>query len=114
MGLAVGYPHKTRDIPTQVDEGVKFDGGFVASELSPGEQRQAEIDGRGIQRVGGMLEWSAEAVGLVQSPRPSDQDPSEVRVVKFPLKGVEADFDVSQALARGQLSEGHAEKLIED
>ena len=137
VGLAVGYPHKTRDISTQVDERVKFDSGLVASELSPGKQRQAEIDGRGIQRVGGMLELSAEVVVLVQSPRPGDQDLSEVRVdspvavlvgigerapsddpakagvVKFPLKGVEAGFDVSQALAIGQLSKGHAEKLIE-
>ena len=80
VGLAVGNPHETRDISAQVDERVKFDRGLVASELSPGEQRQAEIDGRGIQRVGGMLELNAEAIGLVQPPRPSDQDLSEVRV----------------------------------
>jgi hypothetical protein len=34
-------------------------------------------------------------------------------VVEFSLKGVETSFDVSKALAIGQLSEGHAEKLIE-
>ena len=137
VSLAVGNPHKTRDISAQVDECVKFDRGLVASELSPGEQRQAEVDGRGIQRVGGMLELSAEAIGLVQSPSPSDQDLSEVRVdppvavfvgigesapgddaakarmIKLPLKGAEADFDIAQALAIGQLSEGHAKELIE-
>ena len=137
VGLAVGYPHETRDISTQVDERVKFDSGLVASELSPGEQRQAEIDGRGIQRVCGMLQLNAEVVGLVQSPRPGDQNLGEVRVdppvavlvgigqsapsddaakasvVEFFLKGVETSFDVSKALAIGQLSEGHAEKLIE-
>jgi hypothetical protein len=59
---------------------VKFDSGLVAPELSPREQRQAEIDGRGIQRVSRMLELSAKAIGLVQSPRPGDQDLSEVRV----------------------------------
>jgi hypothetical protein len=137
VGLAVGNPHETRDISTQVDERVKFDSGLVASELSPGEQLQAEIDGRGIQRVGGMLQLNTEVVGLVQSPRPGDQNLSEVRVdppvavlvgigksapsddaakagvVEFFLKGVETSFDVSKALAIGQLSEGHAEKLIE-
>ena len=46
VGLAVGNPHETRDISTQVDERVKFDSGLVASELSPGEQLQTEIDGR--------------------------------------------------------------------
>jgi hypothetical protein len=84
-----------------------------------------------------MFELSAEAIGQVQSPRPSDQDLSEVRVdppvavfvgigesapsddaakarvVEFLLKGAEADLDASQAPAIGQLSEGHAEKLIE-
>jgi hypothetical protein len=41
--------HKTRDIFTQVDQGVKFDSGLVAPESSPREKRQAEVDGRGIQ-----------------------------------------------------------------
>ena len=137
VSLAVSYPHETRDISTQVDERMKFDGGLVASESSPGEQRQAEIDGRGIERIGGMLELNAEAVVLVQVACPGDQDLGEVRVdppvavlvgigegapsddatkarvVKFLSEGVEASFDVSQALAIGQLSEGHAEKLIE-
>ena len=59
VGLAVRNPYETRDISTQVDERVKFDGGLVASELSPGEQRQAEIDGRGIRRGGGLFELNA-------------------------------------------------------
>jgi hypothetical protein len=137
VGLAVRNPYETRDISMQVDERVKFDRGLVASKLSPGEQLQAEIDGRGVQRVGGMLQLNAEVVGLIQSPRLSDQNLSEVGVdppvamlvgigqsapsdnaakagvVEFFLKGVETSFDVSKALAIGQLSEGHAEKLIE-
>jgi hypothetical protein len=137
VGLSVSYPHKTRDISTQVDERVKFDSGLVASELSPGEQLQAEIDGRGIERIGGMLELNAEGIVLVKSACSGDQDLSEVGVdppiavlvgigesapsddsaktgvVKFLVKSVETDFDVAQALAIGQLSERHAEKLIE-
>ena len=137
VGLAMSNPHETRDISTQVDERVKFDRGLVASELGPGEQLQAEIDRRGVQRVGGMLQLNAEVVGLIQSPRLGDQNLSEVGVdppvsmlvgigqsapsddaakagvVEFFLKGVETSFDVSKALAVGQLSEGHAEKLIE-
>ena len=103
----------------------------------PGKERQAEVDGRGIQRVGSLLELSAEALGPVQPPRPGDQDLSEVGVdppiavfvgigerapsddaakagmVKLLVKGVEADFDVAQALAIGELCEGHAQELIE-
>ena len=37
VSLAVGNPHKTRDISAQVDECVKFDRGLVASEWSPGD-----------------------------------------------------------------------------
>ena len=137
VDLALGNQHKTRDISTQVDQRVKFDSSLVASKPSPGEKRQAEVDGCGIQRVGGLLELNTEVVGEVEFPCLSDQDMSEVlvdppvaqfvgigerapsddtaktRVVKFLVKSVETDFDVPQALAIGQLSEGHAEKLIE-
>ena len=34
-------------------------------------------------------------------------------MVKFGLKRSKAGFDVSQALATGQLGKGHAEKLIQ-
>jgi hypothetical protein len=34
-------------------------------------------------------------------------------VIEFLSVGVEARYDVSQAFAIGQLSEGHAEELIE-
>ena len=50
-------------------------------------------------------------VGIGKSA-PSD-DAAKASVVEFFLKGVETSFDVSKALAIGQLSEGHAEKLIE-
>jgi hypothetical protein len=137
VGLAIGNQHKTRDIPMQVDERVKFDSSLVASKWSPRKKREAEVDGRGIQRVGGLLELNPKTIGEIQSPRSGDQDMSEVlvdppvaqfvgigegtpsndtakpRMVKFFVEGVETDFDVSQALAIGQLSESHAEKLIE-
>ena len=136
-GFPLGNPHETGDVAPQVQECVQLHRTLAATEFRPGEKRQAEVDGRGIQCVGGLLELSAEAIGLVQPPRPGDQDLSEVgvdapvavfvgigerapsddaakaRVLKFLVKGMEADFDVSQALAIGQLSEGHAEELIE-
>ena len=137
VGLSVGNQHETRNISAQVDERVEFDGRLVASELSPGEESQAEVDGRGIQRVCRLLELGTEAVRQIQFPSPCDQDVSEVfvdppvaqfvsigesapsddsaktGVVEFLVKGVETDFNVAEALAIGQLSEGHAEELIE-
>jgi hypothetical protein len=135
--LAIGNQHETRDISAQVDQRVKFDSGLVASEMSPWEKCQAEVDGRGIQRVCRLPEFGAEAVGEVQFSRSGDQDMCEVfvdppvaefvgigesaashdtakpGVVKFLVEGVKTDFDVPQALAISQLSEGHAEELIE-
>jgi hypothetical protein len=123
----VSNQHKTRDIPPQVDERVQFDGALAATESRPREERQAKVDRRGIQRVCGLLELSAEAIGLVQPPRVGDENLSEVgvdapvavfvgigqraprdrtakaRVVELLAKGAEAGLDVPQALAIGQL-----------
>jgi hypothetical protein len=38
-------------VTVQVEERMHFDGGLVLAESSPGKQRQAEIDGGGIQGV---------------------------------------------------------------
>src|SRR4051812_30286799 len=137
VGLAVGNPHETRDIPAEVEERVQLDGTLAATESRPREERQAEVDGGGIQRVGGLLELSTEAIGLVQPPRAGDQDlgeirvdppvavlvgigertpcdrPAKARVVELLVEGAEAGLDIAQALAVGQLSEGHAQELIE-
>ena len=125
VSLAVGNQHKTRDIPAKVDECVKFDGTFPATESRPREELQAKVDRCGIQRVRGLLQLNAEPIGLVQTPRVGDQNLSEVgvdapvavfvgigqcaprdrtskaRMVEFLVKGAEAGFDVPQTLAIG-------------
>jgi hypothetical protein len=54
-----GYSHG-------VEERVQLDGTLAATESRPREERQAEVDGGGIERVGGLLELSTEAIGVVQ------------------------------------------------
>jgi hypothetical protein len=48
MGLGFAEGHKRRDITIMVKHGVHFDTGFAASERGPGENRQAQADGGGI------------------------------------------------------------------
>ena len=127
---------KTRDIPSQIDKRVEFDRALSLSELRPREQRQTQIDGRRIERVGCLLQGHAEVVSGIQSSGDTDQDLAKVGInapvsffvgvgerasrdlgsdscmVKFGLHSAETGFDVSQALAVGQLCECHAAKLI--
>ena len=112
-------------------------GALATTESRPGKQRQAQVDGGGIQCVGGLLQLDAEPVGRVQPPRVGDQDLGEIGVNSpvAPLVGfgqrvpgdraaeagvvellgdrAQAGLDVPQALAIGQLGEGHAQELVE-
>lgn len=134
--FAVCNADKTRDIPSQVDKRVEFDSTLSLSELRPREQRQAQIDGRRIERIRRLLQVHTEVVSGIQFSGDANENLREVginapvsffvcvgegasrylgsdsRMVKFGLHGAETSFDVSQALAVRQLSEGHAEKLI--
>ena len=62
----------------QVEQRVHFHRTFVAAKLRPGKQRQAEIDGGGIQCVHAVVEIHADGIGGVERPGDADQDLSEV------------------------------------
>jgi hypothetical protein len=49
MHFAIGNMDKSGDSALQVHHCVKFNGSFVFPELCPLEQRQAQVDGRGVQ-----------------------------------------------------------------
>jgi len=53
--LAVRDEDECRDGSAQIQQGVQFDRGLGGSKRSPGKQRQAQIDGRRIQGVDGLL-----------------------------------------------------------
>jgi hypothetical protein len=44
-----------RDVPAQRQQRVQLDRRFGSSELGPREQREAQVDGGGVQRVGRLL-----------------------------------------------------------
>jgi len=98
--------------------------------------RLTEIYRGGIQSVGRFLEGHTDIVLGVELPRAANEALGEIRVdppvsaavgigqralgdpaskagvIESGLQGIQADRDIAQALAVGQLGEGHAKELI--
>lgn len=65
VDFAAGDADKAGNTASQIHERMDFDGGLVSTELSPGEERKAEIDGCGIEGVGGVIQGNAKVfVGI--------------------------------------------------
>ena len=134
--LAVRDVDESRDIAAQVQQGVQPDRSLGLPKWRPWKQRQTQVDGRGIQRVHRIGQLDAEAVVAVQPARPLDQQCGQIgpdvpiasfvgigqcrapdlrakaHAVQLRLVGQQARLDVAQALAVGQLREGHGAKLL--
>ena len=134
---AVADMDESWDIAAQIQEGVELDGGLGALERGPGEDREAEVDGGRVEGIDGVVELEAEAVLGIERPGDADQRlgevgmdapvaplvgvgqggagdaPADAHVVELGVLGAQAGLDVAQALAIGQLREGHAQIPIE-
>ena len=62
MHAAGGNANKGRNRAAQIEKCVQLDGGFVLAEMRPGEEGQAQIDGRGIQSVHRLVQLDAEGI----------------------------------------------------
>ena len=124
-----------RDGASQVHHRVQFDRRFGGPEMRPGEQRQAQVDGRGIQGINHLLEIQPVAVARVKSSRPADQNLGQVGVnppvpmlvgvgqigardlapkphgIKMPTSA-QARLDVPQTLPESHLRKRHRKELI--
>ena len=78
MSLAIRDADERGDVAVQVEQRVHFDDGFVLSELRPRKQRQAQIDGGGIQRIQTLVEIHTDGIGSAEGSRDADQDLGEV------------------------------------
>ena len=137
MQLSVGYVNECGNVAMQVEERVQLDGALRFAEPRPREQRQAEVDRRGVKRVDGVLDIKAgKRVVGVDAPGDVDEvlrevgvDPpvtglvgvgevvaghpaTDAHVVELSGLGAQAGFDVAQAAPVGELGEGHAPVLI--
>ena len=124
-------------LPPQVQQRMQFDPGLGGAEAGPGEDGEAEIDGRGIQGIDGVVQVQTEVFVGIQRAGDADQNLSEVgvdppvpdlvgvrervpraaaadaHVVQLGAVGAQAEFDIAQAPAGGELSERHTEELVE-
>lgn len=136
MDLAAGYVNTGRNAAPHVQQGVQLDRTFVATKLSPGEKRQAQIDGRGIEPIHRLGQVHAEGFLAAKVARDADQylgkvpvdapvadsvgvsqgvarDLSpETHVIELGLLSAKTSFDVAQAAAISQLGEHQAKELI--
>lgn len=115
MQLSVGQVDEGGNVPVQVEERVQLDGALRLAEPRPREQRQAEIDRRGVERVYGILEVKAgkrfvgvdlPVTGLVGVGEGVAGNPAaDAHVIQFSGLG-------AQAAPVGKLGKGHAPVLI--
>src|ERR1700682_1935691 len=64
--FSVGYLNKSGDRATQIEQRVHLDGALLGPKASPGEHRQAEVDGSGVQGVYRVVEIEAERLAGIR------------------------------------------------
>src|SRR6516162_6642156 len=125
-----------RDVALQVEQGMQLDAAFASPEGGPGKQRQAQVDGGGVQGIGGLLDFGRQRFVRVESGSLLNEHLSKVAkdapiaqfvgigqsaaggrlanaaVVELGTQSAQARFDIAQTLAPGQLREGHDDKLF--
>lgn len=78
MPLAVGDMNKAWNRASEIQQCMQIDSGLDESERSPGEHRDAKMDGRGVQCVDGVRKVDAEIFVAIERPCPGDRFLSEV------------------------------------
>jgi len=133
----VGNVDKLGNAAPKIQERVHLDRALGLAKSRPGEERKAQVYGRGVQCVHRRIQVDAEVFVCVKLSCSGDENLSEVcidapisvfvgigqraardtrsdaHVIKLRAIAAQADFDVSQAFAVGELSECHAKKLVE-
>jgi len=122
--------------PPQIEQRVQLQGRFGGAKRRPREHRQAQIDGRRIEGIYGIGQFYAEVLVDIEHASLGDQPLSQLEinapvarlvsigqrrasdrradahVVKLAGLSRQTHFDIAQALAVGQLREGHDAKLL--
>ncbi len=135
--LAVADMNEGWNVAAQVKQRMHLNGGLGGAEVCPGKDAQAQVDGRGIERIHCLFQLDSKAVAAVKLSGSLDQAHSEIHVdaavallvgigkrtlgdvasyaqmVELGLVGAQTCFDVAQTLTVSQLCESHAQKLIE-
>ncbi len=137
MNIAFGNANKARDTAMEIHQRVELDGAFAFAKMGPRKKGETKVDRGGVEDIGGLIQGHTELVLGIKVSCSSDQHLSKVRIdspvsvfvgfgegassdfapnpsmVEFGLQGGQACFDLAKTFSVSQLSEGHAEKLIE-
>ena len=95
------------DVAAQVKQGVHLHRRLGASEMRPREDREAQVDGGGVERVDGVAEICSEAVIGMQVAGGPDQGLGEVGV-DAPVASL---VRLGQRGARDRAAEAHVVEL---
>ena len=68
------------NVPTQIEQRMHFDCGFVLAKLRPWKNRQAKIDGCRVQGVETLIHFDADGIIDIQRTGDRNQNLCEVRV----------------------------------
>jgi hypothetical protein len=130
------YLDKRGDGAPQIEKRMELYGRFALPEHGPGEKRQTQVDGRGVEGIDGFLQLQAgivvgieisglmnqnlgevsidapvaRFVGVGQSA--SGHAATESHVIELRRYSTQTSLDIAEALPVGQLSEGHSQKLV--
>src|SRR5664279_271967 len=123
-------------VALESQQGVEFDGGLMLPKRGPRKEREAEVNGGRVQRIGGGLEFKTERLIGVERGGLLDEDLGEVGknapvaifvgvgeraagggladagVIEFRAEGRQTGFDVAQTFAPGQLGKRQHKELF--
>ena len=136
--LAIGDVNEGGNRSAQIEQRVQFDRCFGRSKRRPRIDRQAQIDGRRVERVHRRIQLHAKWFAGIQWPRHRDQmlgkvcidlpgarsvrvgqciarnrRTSKAHVIQPMCLRPQIDFDIAQRFPIGQLCKCHSEKLIQ-
>ena len=66
MHSPAGDADKRGNVAVQIQHGVHLDGGLALAKLRPRKQRQAQVDGGGVQRIQTLMQIDAHQITGVQ------------------------------------------------
>ena len=116
---------------------MEFHGTLGGPEAGPWEGVQAQVDGRGVERVDSVVEFQAEILVVIQGAGDANQGLAEVlpnppvaqlvgirqrrtgdaaadaHVVKLAALAAQGDLEIAQAATAGDLGKRHAEELVQ-
>src|SRR5450830_1382620 len=134
--LAVRDVNEARNVAAQIEQRVHLHGRLGGAKVRPWKQRQAQIDGGGVQSIDRVAQLQAQTFVGIKLPRLGNQPVGELRVNApvarlvgigqrrspdrlakahvVELRGLsrQADLDIAQALSVGQLRERHRSVLL--